>query len=85
MPRPSLKSPRDTALRVAGALFLVIALRAAMVLGQDGHLPAFPSLFDVVIAVALFVTSSIGAALLLNGDHLLDEVALSDRWTRRND
>ena len=74
----------DLGLRVAGLLLLAIGALAMRRLFMGTPLPRGHtiSLAEVGLAAIGFLGLSLGSALFVLGGHLLDQVELSERWTR---
>lgn len=75
----------DLALRLAGLLLGGLAFHLSALLARHlhGHAAAGIAARDLLLAMLLFLSGSIGAALFFVGRHLLDEVRVSRRWASR--
>jgi hypothetical protein len=74
----------DITLRAAGALSCATAYLAIHTLGHlyNGAARAEPGVVVYLLAAIAFLCSSLGAALLVLGHHVLDRIEVSARWQR---
>jgi hypothetical protein len=74
----------DLALRGAGAVLLLSAWFEGKLLARLVHQgPSQATVAQLALAAVLFLSASLGSALLVLGRHVADRITVSARWTRR--
>ena len=84
MPRGDRSFTHDLTLRAVGLMVAGIGVLALRGLFHSVHLPPphDPALVENGLAGLGYLCLSMGAALIVLGARLLDEVAVSERWAR---